>query len=114
MIVQLSTLESKAKQSKMSLYKSPELSKNKPFRKRTSSASQTLLSLYLGPKIPIGLFLEEFTPQVIKEEEERRGKVKQAKKDEKERLEREKRENREKEIAGFRKFSSGYKIPSRN
>ena len=95
----------------MSLYKNtqPITSKTRTKRRRVSSATQTLLCLYFGPRVPLGLILQEYTPELKREEEERREKVKQAKKDEKERQEIEK-EKRKKEISDFKKFSTEYKI----
>jgi len=109
--------KSKAKQSKpnkMSSYKSQPLSINRSVQRKTSSATQTLLSLYLGPKVHIDLVLQVQSPEMKREEQERREKVKQAKKEEQEKKEREEKEKREKETASLKKFSTGYKMPPRN
>jgi len=103
----------------MSSYKSQPM-KNTPFKRRVSSATQTLMSLHFGPKVHIDFVFQEITPEVIKQEEERRDKVKQAKKEEKERQEKakkeemEKREKKEQETAALKKFSTGYKMAPRN
>jgi len=119
----ISSHSKKQKQPKlnqMSSYKSQPLATKQPLRKRTSSATQTLLSLYLGPNVHIDFVLQVQTPEMKKQEEERREKVKQAKKEEKERQEkeereeRERKEKREKEIASLKKFSTGYKMAPRN
>jgi len=108
------------KPNKMSSYKSQPLATKQPLRKRTSSATQTLLSLHLGPDLHIDFVLQVQTPEMKREEEERREKVKQARKEEKERQEkeekeeREKKEKREKETASLKKFSTGYKMAPRN
>ena len=104
----------------MSSYKSQPLATKQPLRKRTSSATQTLLSLHLGPDLHIDFVLQVQTPEMKREEEERREKVKQARKEEKERQEkeekeeREKKEKREKETASLKNFSTGYNMAPRN
>ena len=98
------------RKSTMSLYnKLQPVSSTHPLIKRASPATQTLLSLILGSKIPLGLVLQGLTPQVMKREEERREKVKQAKKEEKER-----QEKRAKETAAFKKFINELRYSSRS
>ena len=62
----------------------------RPIRGSLSSATQTMMSLYFGPKVHVDyslmlVNLQKITPDIIKKEEERLEKVKQAKKDQKER-----------------------------
>lgn len=97
------------KATKMSSFKSQSFENIRPYGQRmcASSATQTLLCLYFGPRIPLDLILHIHNPDLKKQEEERMEKVKQAKKDEAERKEKEKRK---KEIDDFKQFSNGCKV----
>ena len=101
----------------MSSYKSQPLASTRPVQRKTSSATQTMLSLHFGPKVHLDFVLQEFTPEMKRKEEERREKVKQAKKDEKERQKKaiiekiiqDAKIEREKKTSELKKFSTGYK-----
>ena len=69
----------------MSSYKSQPVSTRRPLKIKASPATQTMLSLLLGPKARLDLILQVQTPEMMRHEEERKGKIMQARKEEKER-----------------------------
>lgn len=71
----------------MNHFNSHPLTSTRLLKQKVSSATQTMLSLHLGPKVDLESYFTVLTPEIKRQKEERREKIKQAIRDEKRGLE---------------------------